>query len=91
MKLYEINARLEALIRLDEERSVDTETGEILTIEAVEALYLSKEEKIEACVRGVKNKIAEAEGLQKEDKKLKERAGQAKKQAEKLTGYVQVL
>ena len=38
----------------------------------------------------VKNKLAEAEGLQTEAKKLNDRAGQAKKQAEKLTGYVQV-
>ena len=52
MKLYEINAALEAL--------VDPETGELMDYDAFEALNLARDEKIEGMALWYKDMVAEA-------------------------------
>ncbi len=89
MNLYSINAQLERLLELEDERSVDTETGEILTAEEVDALNMSREEKIENCLLFVKNKTAEAEMLSKEIEALTARKRAAENKAKWTKEYVQ--
>ena len=70
MKLYEIDQQLERLLELDTERMVDTETGEILTAEDIDKLQMDRAEKIEGCLLVIKNKLAEADAIDVEMKKL---------------------
>lgn len=88
MKIYEINQQLERLLELDLERSVDTETGEILTAEQVDELLLAREEKIEGCLLFIKNKQAEAEALKAEIDKLTARKRVAEANAAWCKEYV---
>lgn len=90
MKLYEINKQLERLLELDEERLVDTETGEILSAEQVDELVMAREEKIEGCLLFVKNKLAEAEALKAEIEKLTARMKAAKNKADWCKEYVRL-
>ena len=90
MKLYEINQTLERLLELDEERLVDTETGEILSAEQVDELVMAREEKIEGCLLFVKNKLAEAEALKAEIEKLTARMKAAKNKADWCKEYVRL-
>lgn len=73
MTLYEIDARLAAILDFDGEY-VNTETGEVLNIEDVEALQLAREDKIEGWGLWIKNRTAELEAIKAEAKKLTERA-----------------
>ncbi len=88
MKLYEIDRQLERLVELDTERMVDTETGEILTVEALAELQMDRLEKIEGCLLVIKNKEAEAEAIQAEIDKLTARKKKLDKKAQWLRGYV---
>lgn len=63
MKLYEIDQQLERLIELDTDRMVDPETGEILTDEDIDKLQMDRVAKIEGCLLGYKNKVAEAAAI----------------------------
>ena len=73
MTLYEIDARLAAILDFDGEY-VDTESGEIVSIEDVEALGIARAEKIEGWGLWIKNQTAELEAIRAEVKSLSERA-----------------
>lgn len=73
MTLYEIDARLAAILDFDGEY-VDTESGEIVSIEDIEALQMAREDKIEGWGLWIKNKSAELDAIKAEAKKLTERA-----------------
>ena len=73
MTLYEIDARLAAILDFDGEY-VDTESGEIVSIEDIEALQMAREDKIEGWGLWIKNKTAELDAIKAEAKKLTERA-----------------
>ena len=69
MKLYEINAALEALLE-----QVDPETGELTCdMGQLEALTLARDEKLEGLALYCKNLTAEAEAIRNEEKALAER------------------
>lgn len=89
MKLYEINEALEKLLMLESGNFVDTETGEILTAEAVDELELAREEKIESCLLFVKNMNAEAEMIKAEIEKLTARKKACENKASWCKEYVQ--
>lgn len=89
MKLYEIDQQLERLIELDTDRMVDPETGEILTDEDIDKLQMDRAAKIEGCMLGYKNKVAEADAIDEEIKKLTVRKKAAAHTAEWLKTYVQ--
>lgn len=72
MTLYEIDARLAAILDFDGEY-VDTESGEIVSIEEIEALQMAREDKIEGWGLWIKNKCAEATAIKVEEMNLKER------------------
>ena len=58
MKLYEINAALEAL--------VDPETGELMDYDAFEALQMARDDKIEGMALWYKDMVAEAKAIKEE-------------------------
>jgi len=80
MRLYEINAELEKLI--------DPETGEIADIELFEHLAMERSTKIENIALWIKNLESDAESLQAEEKKLKERRVSAENNAERLHDFL---
>ena len=72
MNLYEIDARLANLLDVDDD-IVDGETGEIVSLEEVEALEMERAAKIEGWGLWIKNRRAEIDAIKAEEKNLKER------------------
>ena len=80
MKLYEINMAIM--------ECVDTETGEILDFEKLDALNMAREEKIESLGLWVKTLDAEASAIREEEKALAERRRVKENKAERLRAYL---
>ena len=74
MNLYQINAEIE--------NCIDTETGEILDVEALNNLALERDTKIENLACWYKNLMADAEALKAEREKA------AKNKAESIKRYL---
>lgn len=83
LKLYEYDEKLANLLALDLDRAVDTETGEILTAEAVNNLLIERNAKIEGCMLFYLEQDAEEKALDAEIKKLTARKKSCNRQ-EKL-------
>lgn len=84
MKLYEINAALEALLE-----QVDEETGELTCdMEQLEALSLERDEKLEGLALYCKNAAAEAEAIKAEEKNLAERRKRLENRAERAKAFL---
>ena len=83
MTLFDIN---KAILEFDYE--IDEETGEILNAEALDALQLAREEKIEGVGLWIKNLQAEAEAVKKEKDAMAERQRRLEKKAESLKDYL---
>ncbi len=81
MTLYEINAQIFELI--------DPETGELKDYEAFAQLQMAREEKIENTILYIKNLEAEAEAVEAEEKRLKERREPLENKAKRLRVYVE--
>lgn len=88
MKLYEIDARIEACVKLDESRVVDTETGEIIDLEALAALEMERDKKIENLGCWYKNLLADAEALKAQKAAFAEREKAARNKAESLKSFL---
>lgn len=83
--LYEINQDLEALLS-----NVDEETGEvIIDPEALDALLLEREQKLEGIALAIKNITAEAAAIKAEEDALKERRERLTRKKDGLTAYLQ--
>lgn len=82
MKLYEIAEELAAL--------VDPETGEVLDIEAFDALMIAKDEKLESVALWVKNLRSDAEQIKAEEAILARRRKSAENKATRLANYLSV-
>lgn len=80
MNLYEIDAAITACI--------DPETGEVLDEEALNALHMEREKKIENVACWVKNLNAEAEACKAEKKAFADRAQAAERKMEKLEKWL---
>jgi hypothetical protein len=80
MKLYEINAALEAL--------VDPDTGELMDYDAFEALNLAREEKIEGMALWYKDMVAEAKAIKEEADSLTARRKALENRADRLKSYL---
>ena len=80
MNLYEIDARISAL--------VDPETGELLDFEAFDALNLERERKIENLGCWIKDLSAEATAIKAEEDALKKRREALESKRERLKDYV---
>lgn len=88
MKLFDIDERLAACVKLDESRVVDTESGEIIDLEAIAALEMERDKKIENLGCWYKNLLAEAEALKAQKNAFAEREKVAKAKAESLKGFL---
>lgn len=84
MTLYEIDAGIQELLS-----EVDPETGELITdYEALDALLMEREAKIENIVLFIKNLASDVRELKAEEAALAERRKKAEKKAERLREYV---
>ena len=88
MKLFDIDERLAACVKLDESRVVDTESGEIIDLEAIAALEMERDKKIENLGCWYKNLLAEAEALKAQKNAFAEREKATKGKAESLKGFL---
>lgn len=88
MKLFDIDERLAACVKLDESRVVDTESGEIIDLEAIAALEMERDKKIENLGCWYKNLLADAEALKAQKNAFAEREKEAKAKAESLRGFL---
>lgn len=82
-KLYEIDSEILSCI--------DSETGEILDFEKLEALTMQRNEKIQSVALWVKNLLSDAEAFKKEKEVFEEREKAAKKKAESLKNWLTVV
>lgn len=84
MRLYEINAALEALLE-----QVDEETGELTCdLEQLDALMMERDEKLEGLALYCKNADAEAKAIREEEKALAERRRSLENKAERVKGFL---
>ena len=81
MNIYEIE---QAIVDL-----VDPETGEITDFDALNALSMARDEKIENVALWIKNLVAEAKAIREEEKSLAERRKAAENKAESLEKYLE--
>lgn len=88
MKLFDIDEKLAACVKLDESRVVDTESGEIIDLEAIAALEMERDKKIENLGCWYKNLLAEAEALKAQKNAFAEREKAKKAKAESLKGFL---
>ncbi|WP_304102583.1 siphovirus Gp157 family protein [Phascolarctobacterium succinatutens] len=88
MKLFDIDEKLAACVKLDESRVVDTESGEIIDLEAIAALEMERDKKIENLGCWYKNLLADAEALKAQKNAFAEREKVAKAKAESLRGFL---
>lgn len=88
MKLFDIDEKLAACVKLDESRVVDTESGEIIDLEAIAALEMERDKKIENLGCWYKNLLADAEALKAQKNAFAEREKVAKAKAESLKGFL---
>ena len=88
LRLYEYDEKLANLLALDLERSVDTETGEILTAEEVNNLVMERNAKIEGCMLFYLERDAEEAALDAEIKKLTARKKAISRKKEWIKNYV---
>ena len=80
MNIYEIE---QAIMDL-----VDPETGEIADFDALDALSMARDEKIENVALWIKNLVAEAKAIREEEKALAERRRAAETKADSLQRYL---
>lgn len=84
MRLYEINAQLEELLN-----QVDPETGELICdMDALEALSIEREEKLEGLALYCKNLTAEAEAIKTEKLALEKRQKAALNKANRAKDFL---
>lgn len=84
MTLYEIDKSIEQLVN-----AVDPETGELLVDnDALDALMMERDGKIENIACFIKNLTADAKALKDEEAALAERRKAAEKKAERLKDYL---
>lgn len=88
MKLFDIDEKLAACVKLDESRVVDTESGEIIDLEAIAALEMERDKKIENLGCWYKNLLADAEALKAQKNAFAEREKAAKAKAESLRSFL---
>lgn len=88
MKLFDIDEKLAACVKLDESRVVDTESGEIIDLEAIAALEMERDKKIENLGCWYKNLLADAEALKAQKNAFAEREKAKKAKAESLRGFL---
>ena len=77
--IYQLSEALQACIKLDEQRMVDTDTGEILDVDQYLDMAETLDTKLENLALYIKNQQAEADMIKAEADKLAERAAVEKR------------
>lgn len=88
MKLFDIDARLAACVKLNDTQAVDTETGEVIDLEAIAALEMGRDEKLENLGCWYKQLLAEADALKAQKTAYAEREKSKRNKAESLKTYL---
>lgn len=90
MTLYDIDAQIAALEdAAEDDMLIDEETGELISVaQALDALRMEREEKIENVACWVKNLYAEVEAIREEENRLFKRRKAAEKKAENLKAWM---
>ncbi len=88
MTLYEINQSLLNCVIVEDGTTVNTETGEVIDVVALEALELERDEKIRNIALWIKNLKSDAVALDAEEKAFKARKETTKRKAEQLSAYL---
>lgn len=83
LKLYELDAAI-AMFQFQ----IDEETGELLNADALDALQMAREKKLENIACLYKSKRAEAEAVKAEEKAQKTRRERLEREAEGLKSYL---
>ena len=90
MTLYDIDAQIASLENASEDDMIiDEETGELgSVVQALDALRMAREEKLENVACWVKNLIAEADAIREEENRLVKRRKSAETKAERLKAWL---
>lgn len=90
MTLYEIDAQIAALENASEDDMIiDEETGELgSVVQALDALRMAREEKLENVACWVKNLSAEADAIREEENRLIKRRKSAETKAARLKAWL---
>lgn len=88
MNLYEINQELLACEKISETEAVNTETGEIIDIEALEKLKIDRADKLTNIIHWIKNLEADSEALKVEEARLHSRRKACDNKIESLKNYI---
>lgn len=89
MKLFEIVKEIAACVkREDSDDYVNVDSGEIIDTEALDALKLERDVKIENIGKWVLNLEAEEKALAEQEKRFKDRKDAAKRKKESLKNYL---
>ena len=90
--IYQLSETLQACIKLDEQRMVDTETGEILDVDQYLALAEALDAKLENLALYIKNQQAEANMIKAEAdilaKRAKAKANEAERCKDRLSNFM---
>lgn len=87
MKLFEINQMLLRCVK-DGDNVVDTETGEVIDTEALDALKMEKREKEKNIAMWIKNLDSDAAELKKQKQIFAERQAAAERKRDSLKQYL---
>ena len=85
MNIYQIDAAIQACLDMDTDELVDMETGEILSLDA---LQMEREQKLENVACYIKNLTADADALKAEKDALAKREQAARKKIDSLKKYL---
>ena len=89
MKLFEIVKEIANCIkRVDSDDYINVESGEIIDTEALDALKVERDVKIENIGKWILNLEAEEKALAEQEQRFKERKQAAKKKREDLKNYL---
>lgn len=88
MKLFEIDERLARCVKISDDTVVDTETGEVVDVEALQNLEMEREQKIENIGLWIKDLTANADAIKAEKNRLAEREKSARNKAESLKEFL---
>lgn len=88
MKLFDIDDKITACVKLNDAQAVDTETGEVIDLEAIAALEMERDEKLENLGCWYKQLLAEADALKAQKTAYAEREKSKRNKAESLKTYL---
>lgn len=86
--LYEIDKNIMNCIKLDSGETVNAETGELMTADALDNLKMERSEKIKNIALAIKNFNAEGKACEDEADTFNKRAKAAYRKADWLLGYL---